>query len=568
MNLPRVLVVDDQYATDAAEKSLFLRRISAVEADIDGNPPNDKSVAQITICSGQRQFAGQLVNDYAVVQEAVGNSDDWALILLDVTFDSGSVGKDGIPAGQEGDDYFGEQIRASLAGDFPDLPVVMLSSKRQEELQDRQTPYVSKAGLNEAIFRAVLLQHGNLTIDQQRDLLGLDDYIAAEAEETFAVYREAFLHATSYVSILILGETGTGKEVLARYIHRISRRSGPFVDVNISAIPKELLEAELFGIEKGTATGVIERAGKFESAQTGTLFLDEIGDMPLEAQAKLLRALQERKICRVGGRNAISLNIRLICATSRDLKAMITNETLRKDLYYRINTVPLVLPPLRQRKNDIIPLSDRFFQKAMSATGKYGIRFSDKAVRLLFTYPFPGNIRELENLVFRLVSSAGNHQILQDGEVGKKLGLSGAVSTPGQRSSELAAVSSTKSSLTTDSKASGVQTLDALLNLIEGLKIDKDNPDLFGARAKLQQAYGHVMQRLAGASLERCRNSVTGKLNRQGAMRLLTGDKEMRGKEPLRIINEILGRKQNHLVTEEDLEYLVAFWKETDNKSE
>ena len=201
-------------------------------------------------------------------------------------------------------------------------------------------------------------------------------------------------------SVLILGESGTGKELLARYIHGAGPRSaGSFVPVNCAAIPPGLIESELFGHEKGSFTSASSKnIGKFEFSSGGTLFLDEIGDMPLDAQAKLLRVLQEKKIQRVGGRKEIEIDTRIVCATNQGLEGLVSQGRFRSDLYYRINVFPIKIPPLRERTEDV-PVLVKHFKERFAAD--QGIRVSDGAMDLLRKYDWPGNVRELANVMER-----------------------------------------------------------------------------------------------------------------------------------------------------------------------
>jgi DNA-binding NtrC family response regulator len=210
--------------------------------------------------------------------------------------------------------------------------------------------------------------------------------------------------ASKPVTVLITGESGTGKEMLARYVHEHSdRRSGPFVAVNLPAVPESLVESQLFGHEKGSFTGATKlQYGKFELASGGTLFLDEIGELKLDVQAKLLRALQEHEIERVGGARPIQLDLRVICATNRSLPEMVKEGRFREDLYYRLNVVPIQVPPLRERREDIRELAHHFLARSAVQLGRIPQVLSDGAVQLLETYPWPGNIRELQNLLERM----------------------------------------------------------------------------------------------------------------------------------------------------------------------
>jgi transcriptional regulator with GAF, ATPase, and Fis domain len=206
--------------------------------------------------------------------------------------------------------------------------------------------------------------------------------------------------ADSHANVLIRGESGTGKEMVARLIHgNSSRKEGPFVAINCAALPETLLESELFGIERGVATGVEARPGKFELAKGGTVFLDEIGDIPLTLQAKLLRVLQEREVEKLGGRRRIPIDVRILSATHRGLEEMIEKGEFRQDLYYRLKVVEIALPPLRDRKDDIPKLVRFFLDKYGRREGLHDVRITQEALQKIMRYPFPGNVRELENLI-------------------------------------------------------------------------------------------------------------------------------------------------------------------------
>jgi DNA-binding NtrC family response regulator len=214
-------------------------------------------------------------------------------------------------------------------------------------------------------------------------------------------------------TILILGESGTGKELIARALHYNSyRREGPFVPVNCAAIPSELLESELFGHEKGAFTNAIRtRIGRFELANGGTLFLDEIGDMNPNLQSKLLRVLQERQFERIGGMKPIKVDIRIISATHQDLKKAVLKKKFREDLYYRLNVIPIEIPPLRQRKSDIPLLAFHFIHNFSKSKRKKVTGITDEAMERLMEYDWPGNVRELENMIERLIILAGSEMI-------------------------------------------------------------------------------------------------------------------------------------------------------------
>lgn len=218
-----------------------------------------------------------------------------------------------------------------------------------------------------------------------------------------AVYRMMTRVLRNDLTVLVLGESGTGKELVAEAIHQLGhRREGPFVAVNTAAIPAELIESELFGHEKGAFTGAFARhVGKFEQANGGTLFLDEIGDMPMQAQTRLLRALQSGSVRRVGGRDEVKVDVRIVAATNRDLEPMIAAGTFREDLFYRLNVVPILLPALRDRADDIPALARHFLQLA-AGEGLPRRQLGDDAAQALSRQPWRGNVRELRNFIYRL----------------------------------------------------------------------------------------------------------------------------------------------------------------------
>ncbi|MDB6088495.1 MAG: Fis family transcriptional regulator [Gammaproteobacteria bacterium] len=214
------------------------------------------------------------------------------------------------------------------------------------------------------------------------------------------VQRQLERLAPSDASVLIVGETGTGKELAARYIHENSGRQGPFIAINCGAFSEHLVEAELFGHEAGAFTGAQQaRAGWFETAHGGTLFLDEIGDMPLYLQVKLLRVLQEKQVVRLGSRKPISVDVRLIAATNVELEPAVDARQFRRDLYYRLNVASVRLPPLRERKGDILPLARHFLETYRRKSGYERVALADSAAAALLRHDWPGNIRELENVV-------------------------------------------------------------------------------------------------------------------------------------------------------------------------
>ncbi|MCB9645633.1 MAG: sigma-54-dependent Fis family transcriptional regulator [Deltaproteobacteria bacterium] len=237
--------------------------------------------------------------------------------------------------------------------------------------------------------------------------------VSAVLQEVFKTIEKV---APSPSTVLVTGESGTGKELVARALHAESpRRDKPFIRINCAAIPRELIESELFGYEKGAFTGAVSaKPGRFELADEGTLFLDEIGEIPLEMQVKLLRALQESEFERVGGVTTTKVDVRLVAATNQDLAAEVKAGRFREDLFYRLNVVPIVLPPLRERREDIPLLVEHFRTKYNDRLGKKVERVDADAIRLLCAYAWPGNIRELENVMERAVLFAEEAEVTPD----------------------------------------------------------------------------------------------------------------------------------------------------------
>jgi putative PEP-CTERM system response regulator len=245
------------------------------------------------------------------------------------------------------------------------------------------------------------------------ELAGVDE-IVVESDEMKRVMEMVQTVADTESTVLIRGESGTGKELIARAIHsRSKRRYFPIVAVNCGAIPDTLLESELFGHEKGAFTGAqYRRKGKIELADRGTLFLDEIGDIPSKMQVDLLRVLETKKITRLGGNDEISVDFRLICATNKNLEKYIEEEKFREDLYYRINVFSIFIPPLRERRKDIVPLANYFIKKYARSMGKPVKKISPDAQELLLSYPWPGNVRELENAIERAMVVGQTPEVL------------------------------------------------------------------------------------------------------------------------------------------------------------
>jgi two-component system, NtrC family, nitrogen regulation response regulator NtrX len=362
-----------------------------------------------TLASLSRAFrlAGHeaTVCDNAAKALELAKAQSFDLILSDVVM----PGKDGLALLEE------------LKSQGVPSPVVMMSGQAHIEMAVRATRLgaldflekpISSDKLLLTVENALKLQRLESENRQLRQRLGKHE-IVWKGEAMRRVMAQVERVAASESRVCILGETGTGKELVARTIHERSQRSaGPFVTLNCAAVPAELIESELFGHEKGSFTGASGRhVGKFEQADQGTIFLDEIGDMPLGMQAKLLRVLEEGEVERIGGDKPLSVNVRVVVATHRDLEVRVREEKFRQDLFHRIYVFPLLLPPLRERREDIPTLIEHFAAQVCAQNGWRTIPFSAEAIEALQSHPWPGNVRELRNMTERLMLLATEGQV-------------------------------------------------------------------------------------------------------------------------------------------------------------
>ena len=362
-----------------------------------------------TLASLSRAFrlAGHeaTVCDNAAKALELAKSRTFDLILSDVVM----PGKDGL------------SLLEDLRSEGVTTPVVMMSGQAHIEMAVRAT----RLGAVDFLEKPIATEKLMLTVDnalrlerlesenqQLKQRLGKHE-IVWHGEAMSKVMAQVERVAGSETRVCILGETGTGKELVARTLHeRSARGAGPFVALNCAAVPAELIESELFGHEKGSFTGAAGRhVGKFEQAGRGTLFLDEIGDMPLHMQAKLLRVLEEGEIERVGGEKPIRVDVRVLVATHRDLEAQVKDGKFRQDLFHRVYVFPLVLPPLRERREDIPALVEHFAAQVCSQNGWRPVPFSADSMAALQAHSWPGNVRELRNMVERLMLLAPSGEV-------------------------------------------------------------------------------------------------------------------------------------------------------------
>lgn len=327
-------------------------------------------------------------------------------------------------------DLQGDELFAQIKNLYPDLPIIVISGQENIEVavnflkQGAKDYIVKNEHTKELLWNSIIRIKENISLKQEvkdlKDELGtkyaFEKTIIGQSESVKKIFSKINKALQSNINVSITGETGTGKEVVAKAIHYNSaRKNKPFIAVNMAAIPKELIESEFFGHEKGAFTGATERAmGKFEQANGGTIFLDEIAELDLNIQSKLLRALQEREITRVGGNQKIKLDVRVITATHKDLAHEVKEGTFREDLYYRIIGLPIELPPLREREQDTLILARHFIELFAKENKSKPLILSNEARKKLLSYSFPGNVRELKSIIDLACVMADNGEIMAE----------------------------------------------------------------------------------------------------------------------------------------------------------
>lgn len=535
----RLLLLDDQIGDHPSSQRSFIQRFQ----DLNKRLPLD-----FRFHTGQIKTPSEVENSVDASIEFVDSNyiAGSTILLLDLNFDSGPLNQFGFPSGTASDINFGERIYEELIARCPALPVVFVTSKPQNETNYPDATYLNKGSVDSDSFIRCVLQANLLSIDLLRFVIGVPELHIFSSKSMGQCYATAYLHASTKSSILLSGESGVGKEFLAEFIHQSTGRAGRFVAVDVGTTPDSLVESEWFGIEKGTATGVEKRIGKFELASGGTLFLDEIADIDLPLQAKLLRVLQTRSVSRVGGREPASVDFKLVCATSRDLRSMVKNGLFREDLYYRIADVTITVSPLRDRPEDIRSLASHVIDSVSRELNISEVSLSPGAERHLMSAPLRGNVRELKSVLSRALAGMSSFGLISENNLEAHWGR--------ERPND---VSGSALDIEHKVRQEGLeQFFSVILQLMDTSTAPKV-ASLWGISPKLDRMISRISRNLVRQALVASRNPVTSKFNKQRAAQLLVGHDKLAGQNPLRLINRMLGRKSSTPLTQKDCENLV-----------
>jgi len=580
-SIPRILIIDDLFGRVHQDRRNNERAslcgqylIEDVTGDEigKGSPLKVKSpIAQAVFYRGQKPICST-IGDYVendlestlkVIREGWFNLQPetpcWAMVLLDLCFYTGLVTEEsnrktlGMPEGRKGDDdpqgYFGLRILQAIEEEMPDLPVIILSSKPREEVSREFSIRGARAFIprdqgNPEMLRDYLWHHGLIPDSEQ--------LIVGQSKSLLLALRDARQVAGSKQQILIRGEAGTGKELLARFIHNASPRAqNAYEIVSLPAIPSTLVEDTLFGHVRGAFDGAqgenATRQGAFEKADNGTLFLDEVGDTPPDVQPKMLRAIQEGEVQRLGTDRIIKVDVRIVSATNVDIEGKVaTGEGFRRDLLDRLRLGgTILLPPLRYRREDIGLLAEKFVREAERKIQRALRRKIDQdALEKLYGYEWPGNIRELRAVIFEAVQKYPDVEHLVPVHI-RLPGVPGpsAVSASSPESDSQVSTSPLKSN-----------TLEELVNAIDSFKFDSARPDqLVGKLPQIEDAFARLLARYLRAALEanvqnRTPQNPRGEIRIQPTINMMKGCKVATSKAA-DIIKQLLGLSEEAIET-------------------
>lgn len=559
--LPRILVIDDAYGAARQGRNRDRRNFCfrAGLQDVTGDLQAEKiqhPVAEAVFHSGQRMVNGRIENDPEAVLKAVRAglvaAPRWALVLLDLHFKTGNMTQ-GEVAGRDADrdpqQYFGLELLRAIRNEevLAGLPVVILSAMSRQEIEARfselgAADFQDKSTLSPERLAELLFEHGLLE----------DDRLIGSSISFLRCLREARRRSIrGDDNILVLGETGTGKELLANYIHRQSGRKGPYVPLFTQGVPETLVEDRLFGHEKGAFAGATQAvAGAAEQADGGTLFIDEFGDIPAAVQGKMLRLLDRntREVQRIGATQAKRLDLQVVMATN-DVETL-RSDAFRRDLTQRVKLQnPVVLPPLRERREDIPALVEHFLRKHEEKLDAQRRVVVDEAMQLLCRYDWPGNIRELERVIEHAVCDYRGLKVMARSHLSIEVTEASPPESPSGKEAQIPPV---------ETASSGSENeLDTLFATIEEISNESlDAAQLNGALVRWRRTEARVAALLLRAALSRnvrCTPSdPAGKVLIQPAMQLLTGNPELTGTKAKRIVKRMLE------ISPEEIEDLLA----------
>jgi DNA-binding NtrC family response regulator len=534
----QILVIDDQVGRSVQRQRTFVELFGDL---------NNRLALQFSFSTGQRESEGIICNCVETALEfcATQSASPYTIVLLDLSFDSGVVDEFGIPAGREGDSHFGETLYRAIRQRFEEMPVILVTSTPQIDSELGDVPYINKESIGSESLIRCLVEATHFPTELTRSLIGVPAAHVFQSPEMTACYSKGFLHAAGGGSVLITGESGVGKELLAQFVAGVSNRSGRYVAIDIGSTPADLAEAEWFGIEKGTATGVEKRIGRFELASDGVLFLDEIADISLPLQAKLLRVLQSRSLQRVGGREPVELQFKLLSATSRSLDEHMVAGSFREDLYYRIADVVIHVPPLRERRSDISPLAVFLVSELSQEFGIRSLDFADDALQFLEELPLRGNVRELRGILGRAIAGLSSFGTITRVKLESVVAASERGASLDQKIVAPSVIASRGSR----------KAVDELFD--PGLLLDVGFDGLRGSAARLNERYRSIAISMVREAFIASRHPVSGRLNRQRAAQLLADDADLRGQDAIRFLNRLLGRKISDPLSVADCEALM-----------
>ena len=529
----RILVIDDELGRLPHKRGEFLDRWELSPAS------RFSRVVECTFITSQHHRSHDIENDASLaVTHVANNPESWALVLLDMQFDDGPL-LQGEPT--RGNPNFGLRIQEVLEQAFPTLPIVQFTAQAQKDLERQDGLYLSKIDGSLDDLRLLLVEHGRCSIEDKKLLLGIPADTVVGSDVMFDLYAHVYRWARADTPLLIRGQTGTGKEHLARYFHDVSpHRSGPLVAVQVSTIASNLYESELFGHEKGAFTGAdSSKVGLFGQAEAGTLFLDEIGALPAELQAKLLRVIGERRFRRVGGTSDLKVRCGIVAATQDDLEA----NAFRKDLLARFRTV--VVPPLHERPQELLKLAQHFLSQLQVEhhPPKRGMILSEAASKALTSHHFADNARGLRRAIETAVAKRSSNSVVQPWHLGL---ASQAGNAPVGSSDRTGPVASPA--------LSPVCELKSLISALSAAEIPAGKSALRGALNELDAATSRIRRELAYAALQCTRHEVKDTIQVPRAMQLLTNNPTpLSTTNARRKLNELLGRKQGDAIDEATL---------------